>query len=82
MGEDVTVCALCSQPFDDVKSAIQCVSCAVYFHGKYQDVEMRGFHLQKATWKCKKCIIKSEDKKDCGGGRKFSAVEEDMIDHL
>lgn len=48
-------CFKCKLNFDDVKAIIQCVSCKSFYHGKCENIELRGFHMKKATWKCKQC---------------------------
>lgn len=54
-GDPSTNCFKCKVVFDDVKSTIQCTGCSLYYHGKCMNVDMRGFHLRRATWKCVIC---------------------------
>lgn len=48
-------CFKCKSLFDDVKCIIQCVECKNFYHGKCENVDLRGFHLRKLIWKCKQC---------------------------
>lgn len=54
-GDPSTNCFKCKVVFDDVKSTIQCTGCSLYYHGKCMNVDMSGFHLRRATWKCEIC---------------------------
>lgn len=47
MGEDVTVCLPYLQLPSDIKCVIQCSYCANYYHGKCENMDIRGFHLRK-----------------------------------
>lgn len=72
---DVNSCSNCRKNLDDVKQVIQCVICKNLFHGKCENVDMRGFHTRKLNWKCKVCSAKGGDR-----ARKRSRVEENYID--
>lgn len=54
-GDPSTICFKCKVVFDDIKSTIQCTGCSLYYHGKCMNMNMRGFHLRRATWKCEIC---------------------------
>jgi predicted RNA-binding protein with PUA-like domain len=55
MGDDVCICTQCLQSINDAKVGIKCNKCLNHYHSNCQDVNLRGFHLRKATWICKKC---------------------------
>jgi hypothetical protein len=55
MGDDVFICTQCLQSINDAKVGIKCNKCLNHYHSNCQDVNLRGFHLRKATWICKKC---------------------------
>lgn len=48
-------CFKCKAVFDDAKGTVQCTMCKYYYHGKCENVDFRGFHLRRATWRCKQC---------------------------
>lgn len=53
-GPDIR-CFNCKQLFDDPKSIVQCINCVQYFHCKCENIDLRGFHMKRSTWKCKAC---------------------------
>lgn len=60
-GDSANNCFKCKIRFEDVKAIIQCTVCNLYFHGKCENVDMRGFHMRKSTWKCEKCEPQSSE---------------------
>lgn len=55
MGTDVNSCALCYTDFDDSRCVVQCTKCNRCFYNKCVNIDIRGFHMKKANWKCEKC---------------------------
>lgn len=73
-------CFNCKTVFEDPKSTIRCTVCGNYFHGKCEDVNLRGFHMRKATWRCKTCAESLGEATKPERSRKRSRVEEGYID--
>lgn len=59
-GDPENSCFKCKLVFEDVKAVIQCTACKLQYHGKCGNVDMRGFRMKKATWKCEMCEPTSE----------------------
>lgn len=74
-------CYNCKPLLDDAKSAVQCTLCKNYYHGKCEEVDFRGFHMRKSTWRCKQYVETHGDGRDAivGRSRKKSRVD-DIID--
>lgn len=71
-------CFKCKIQFDDVKTVIKCTVCMHNYHGKCENVDLRGFHMRKDNWKCAVCYdAKGGEVKK---GRKRSRVEWDEMD--
>lgn len=49
-------CYKCRAVFEDIKSMVQCTLCRNLYHGKCENVDFRGFHMKKSTWRCKQCV--------------------------
>lgn len=77
MTPDVFSCALCLQSFADQKSVVQCTKCVSYYHSNCANVEMRGFHLRKLSWRCDTCESKSTIRVDVNDKRKKSERDKD-----
>lgn len=81
-GGDSQNCHKCKYSFDDLKNVVQCCSCKNVFHGRCENVDLRGFHLRKMTWKCGQCAETVSGKSSESGPppkRKRSRVD-DWID--
>lgn len=81
---DGSKCSICKIIFEDVKSAIQCIRCKHCFHGRCVNVNLRGFHLRRGSWKCKSCEPESEVIPDNNKPKKRtrSDCDNDYIDHI
>lgn len=77
-GDDT--CYKCKIVFDDVKTIIQCTVCKKYYHGKCENVDLRGFHMKKLVWKCRSCLEISGELNKPDRSRKRSRTEEAYID--
>jgi len=72
MGGDVPIddtsenCLKCKLPFNDIKNMIQCTSCKSCYRGKCENIDYRGFHLRRATWRCKRCLDTYGEDKEAG----------------
>ena len=42
---DGSKCSSCKSVFDDVKSIVQCTICKTFFHGKCENIDLRGFYM-------------------------------------
>lgn len=71
-------CFKCKALFEDAKSIVQCVECKNYYHGKCENVDLRGFHMRRLTWKCGRC----SDDNSCPRPRKRSRVEDGIDQSL
>lgn len=74
------VCFTCKTVFDDRKCVIKCTACRNNFHGKCKDIDLRGFHMKKAIWRCKICTGSLGEVTKPERSRKRSRVEEAYID--
>lgn len=84
-GDPINSCFKCKLPLEDVRAIIQCTVCKLYFHAKCGNVDMRGFHMKKSTWKCGKCEpqiseVKMVDVNKGERSRKRSRVDEITVD--
>lgn len=79
-GGDINSCHRCKILFDDVKTIIQCTVCNKSYHGKCENVDLRGFHMKKLIWKCKSCLEVIGEGSKPERSRKRSRTEETYID--
>lgn len=79
-------CFKCKVLFSDVKSIVQCTLCNCYYHGKCENIDLRGFRMRKATWKCSSCepvlsgVIPETVNKPNERSRKRSRTDEICLD--
>lgn len=62
-------CFKCKALLDDIKTTVQCMLCKNDFHGRCENVDFRGFHLRRASWRCKQCFDTHGDGKSDGPNR-------------
>lgn len=76
-GTSIENCYKCKSIIDDVRAVAKCTGCENVYHAKCENVDLRGFHMRKCSWKCGKC---SENKPENVGGRarKRSRVDDNI----
>lgn len=81
---DINKCVSCKELFEDVKTVIQCVTCQQSYHGKCENIDLRGFRMKRSTWKCRACTpARSEVMTDINKperSRKRSRTEEVYVE--
>lgn len=76
-------CFKCKILFEDLKTIVQCTGCKNFYHGKCENIDFRGFHMKKSSWKCKMCLESSNENGNDAKiqrSRKRSRVDENYIE--
>lgn len=76
-------CSDCKEKFEDIKSIALCTLCKRVYHVSCQNIDLRGFHLRKSSWRCKACEGEaSEENRNAkqGRNRKRSRTEETYVE--
>lgn len=77
MTTNVTSCCVCLKSSDDLKSLV---------HSKYVNLDLCGFYMKRAIWKCKECIISAffglQDAKGCAAPRNRVLSARDLLNQV